>query len=276
VTPLAGAYTPFVLRLSRPDGSQRLQRIEATLPAGELANLSGVPYCSDQALDAAADRSGRAEQSEATCPRASRVGTVDVGVGAGAHPYHVSGAAYLAGPYRGAPLSLAIVTPAVAGPFDLGSVVVRTALRIDPVTARVHALSDPIPAILQGIPLDIRSVALALDRPHFSLNPTSCEPLVVDGRVESVFGQATTPSSRFQVGGCRGLRFRPSLHLALEGSIKRTAHPRLIASLTAAQVKRTSPPSVSSFRPRPSLTTPTLGPRAPGRSSPSTNAHRAR
>lgn len=233
VSPLAGSFSPFVLHLGRADGTQRLQRIETTLPEGELAKLAGVPYCPQAALDAAAAHAGRVEQANPSCPAASRVGSVDVGAGAGPQPYHVPGSVYLAGPYKGAPISLAIVTPAVAGPFDLGTVVVRVAVFIDPESTRARAVSDPLPTILQGIPLDIRSVALALDRPSFSLNSTSCDPMAVESAVTSVFGQTASPSSRFQVGGCRGLGFGPKLSTRLFGPTTRGRYPRLRALLTA-------------------------------------------
>jgi hypothetical protein len=244
VAPRAGAYTPFVMHLKREDGSQRLERLEATLPAGQLAKLASVPYCPQANLDAAAGRSGREEQASASCPAASRVGGVAVAVGAGPRPYHVAGSAYLAGPYAGAPLSLAIVTPAVAGPFDLGTVVVRTALHLNPVSARVRAVSDPIPTILQGIPLDLRSVALSFDRPDFTLNPTSCDPMAVEGAATSVLAQMAPLFSRFQVGDCRDLSFDPELSLRLSGPTHRAGYPRLRAFLRAkpgqANIARTT------------------------------------
>jgi hypothetical protein len=231
--PAAGAYSPFVLKLSRNDGSQPIKGLEATLPKGLLGRLAGVPYCSNADLAAAAGKAGKAEQAEASCPAASQVGTVDVAAGAGTEPVNVSGKAYLAGPYKGAPLSLAIVTPAVAGPFDLGTVVVRNALQIDPVTTQIHVVSDPIPTILQGIPLDIRSIAVKVDRPGFTLNPTSCEPTQVTGSALSVFDQSASLSSPFQVGGCNALAFKPKLALQLKGGTDRSDHPALTATLRA-------------------------------------------
>jgi hypothetical protein len=230
--PRAGAFSPFVMHLSRPDGSQRLSGVSTVLPPGLLAKLAGVPYCPQASLDAAAGRSGRDELAAPACPAASRVGTVDVGAGAGPQPYHVGGDVYLAGPYKGAPLSVAIVTPAVAGPFDLGTVVVRAALHIDPVSTRARAVSDPIPTILQGIPLNVRSIALELDRPRFTLNPTSCDPMAVEGAATSVFDQVAPLSSRFQVGGCRRLGFSPNLRLRLFGPTQRAGNPKLRAVLT--------------------------------------------
>src|SRR4029077_3804366 len=122
---------------------------------------------------------------------------------------YVTGHAYLAGPYKGAPLSLAIITPAVAGPFDLGDVLVRTALYVDPETAQIKAVSDPVPHILQGIPLDVRSITLKMSRPNFTLNPTNCSEMHLAGSETSVLGQSAALSQRFQVGNCAALPFKP-------------------------------------------------------------------
>ncbi|HEX5712132.1 MAG TPA: hypothetical protein VFX85_02335 [Solirubrobacterales bacterium] len=232
VDPAAKAYTPFVMRLARADGSQPLRKIDVTLPEGLVGKLAGTSYCPESALAGAAGRTGKAEQAGSSCPASSRVGSVDVGAGAGSTPLHVSGSAYLAGPYKGAPLSLAIVTPAVAGPFDLGTVVVRSALRVDPVTTQIKAVSDPLPTILEGIPLNIRSVTLRMDRPEFILNPTSCDPMAVLAGVTSVFDQVASLNDRFQVGECNKLDFKPTLSFRLKGSTKRSGHPALTAVLT--------------------------------------------
>lgn len=233
IAPLAGEASPFVLRLRREDGSQALRGLNLTLPRGLLAKLAGVPYCPEAALAAAAARPGRAEQASPSCPAASQVGTVTVGAGAGPSPLYVAGKAYLTGPYKGAPLSLAIITPAVAGPFDLGTVVVRAALRVDPETAQVSAVSDPIPTILQGIPLDVRSISVSVDRPDFTLNPTSCAEKTVGAQAIALSGQSALLSDRFQVGGCRGLDFAPNLTLRLKGGTKRAGNPALRAELKA-------------------------------------------
>jgi hypothetical protein len=229
--PAAGAFSPFVLRLTRPDGSQPIKALDATLPKGLLGKLAGIPYCSDADLAGAATKAGAAEQASPSCPAASQVGSVSVGVGAGSTPFYASGKAYLAGPYKGAPLSLAIVTPAVAGPFDLGTVVVRNALEVNPVTAQIHVVSDPIPTILQGIPLDVRSIVVKVDRPDFTLNPTNCEPTSITGTALSVFGQSAGLSNPFQVGGCNALGFKPSLAIDLKGGTKRSQYPALKATL---------------------------------------------
>jgi hypothetical protein len=220
-TPLAGAYSPFVLNLTRKDGSQRFGSINTTLPEGLLGKLAGVPYCSDAQIVQAVSRShegeGALEQSSPSCPAASEVGTVNIAAGAGSSPTYVQGKAYLAGPYKNAPLSLAIITPAVAGPFDLGTVVVRAGLYIDPNTAQITAVSDPIPTILAGIPLNVRSISLNMNRSGFTFNPTSCEVMSVTGQETSSVGQTVGLSSRFQAGGCQGLPFKPSLTASTQG-----------------------------------------------------------
>jgi uncharacterized repeat protein (TIGR01451 family) len=231
VSPIAGKYSPFVLNLRRDDGTQTFSAIDLTPPPGLLGKLAGTPYCPEAALAAAASKSGNAEKASPSCPSASKVGTVTVGAGAGPAPYYAQGNVYLAPPYKGAPLSMAIITPAAAGPYDLGTVVVRTAVHVDPATARISATSDPIPQILQGIPLDVRSVQLALDKPNFTLNPTSCDPFSVDGQLTSALGQLTSLQSRFQVAECGRLAFKPKLSIKLKGATKRGGHPALTAVL---------------------------------------------
>jgi hypothetical protein len=236
--PVAGSYAPFVLHLSREDGTQQLKSLDVTLPKGLVGKLAGIPYCPDAALAGVseAEGSGAAQLGSPSCPAASQVGTVSVGAGAGPSPFYVNtGRAYLAGPYKGAPLSLAIVTPALAGPFDLGSVVVRTALRVDPTSAQISAVSDPIPSILHGIPLDIRSVDLSIARDAFTLNPTSCDPMAVTSTITSLAGTTATPSSRFQVGSCERLKFGPKLSLRVKGKARRGAYQQLTARLSTGK-----------------------------------------
>jgi hypothetical protein len=229
--PIAGAYSPFLLHLARADGSQELKGLDLTLPPGLTGRLAGLTYCSEGALAGAAAKSGRAEQASPSCPGTSELGELSVAAGAGPSPYRAKGKAYLAGPYKGAPISMAIITPAVAGPFDLGTVVVRAALHVDPETTRIHAVSDPLPTILQGIALDVRSIDLKVDRNQFTLNPTSCEPFAFSGQALSVLSQSAALSSRFQVGGCQDLAFRPKLDLRLKGGTKRADHPQFTATL---------------------------------------------
>ena len=233
LAPGAGAYSPFVLRLSREDGSQELQALNLTLPPGLLGTLAGIPACSDARIAAAEAHSGVAEQQSPSCPAAAQVGTIRVGVGAGPEPFYASGKIYLAGPYKGAPLSLASVTPAVAGPFDLGTVVDRVASFVNPETAQIRAATDTIPHIRDGIPLDIRSIAVSLDRPNFIFNPTNCAPMSISATTTSLLGQSADLSSPFQASGCQSLPFKPQLKLSLKGGTRRNRFPALKAVLTA-------------------------------------------
>jgi hypothetical protein len=235
VAPLAGTYSPLVLKVARENGSQRLAALNVSLPPGLTGRLKGLQECSDAQIAAAAARAnpgeGALEQRQPSCPASSEVGTVVGGAGSGA-PLYVPGHVYLAGPYKGAPLSLVVIVPAVAGPFDLGTVVVRTALYVNERTAQITAKSDPLPTILHGIPLDVRSIAIQMSRSNFTLNPTSCDPLELGGEALSPVPATAALRQRFQVGGCRGLEFKPQLKLSLEGPTKRSGHPALKAVVT--------------------------------------------
>ena len=234
-SPQAATYSPFDFRLSREDGSQEVAKVDLTLPKGLLGKLAGVPPCSDAAIAAAGGpaHSAAAEAADPSCPPASQIGTVEAAVGAGPDPLHVGGKAYLAGPYKGAPVSLAIVVPAMAGPLDLGNVVVRSAFRINPETTQVAVISDPFPAKLQGIPLDIRSVDVDINRPDFIVTPTNCDPKAVLGTATSVAGRSAALSSAFPVSGCAELGFKPKFTLNLKGGTRRGDHPALDVSLSA-------------------------------------------
>jgi hypothetical protein len=236
VNPIAGAHSPFILRLTREDTDQELSSLDVATPPGLAAILKGVARCPESALAAFPNPpvagQGATELASPHCPAASQVGKVIVGAGAGTNPFYVdTGKAYLAGPYRGAPLSLAFVTPAVAGPFDLGNVLVRAAAHIDPVTAQVTAKADPLPQALQGIPLDIRDVRVHMDRPNFMLNPTSCDPMSVDASLISTEGTAASARDRFQLAECSRLGFKPRLTFSLRGKTNRGAHPAFTAIL---------------------------------------------
>jgi hypothetical protein len=208
-SPLAGRSTAFVIELRREDGTQQLSSVSLTLPAGLSANLASSETC----------------QSPPGCPPNSRVGTVFAAAGAGPRPFELQGAAYLSGPYKGAPFSLLLAVPAKAGPFDLGTVLVRTALHVDPSTAQITAVTDPFPRILEGIPLDLRSLSVRLDKPGFVRNPTSCDPAEIAGSLASVQGATAPLHGRFQVGECGRLPFKPKLALRLLGAAHRSGHP---------------------------------------------------
>jgi hypothetical protein len=233
--PTAGVHSPFFVHLTRSDGDQNLARLTVLTPPGFSASLKGIPYCSDVALAAAASPtdSGVAERSHPSCPAASLIGEATAAAGAGSHPVYLPGKVYLAGPYKGAPISLAVITPAVSGPYDLGDVVVRAALHLNPESAQVTAVSDPLPQILEGVPLRLRSILVNLDRPDFALNPTNCDPFSVESETLGDQGTAASASSHFQVSNCAGLPFAPKLSLKLTGGVRRRGHPAIHAVLRA-------------------------------------------
>jgi len=231
--PLAGAFTTFVTRVTRNAGSAPLTGLAVNLPTGLSAKLAGVPYCPDAALSAVptATGTGAAELAAPSCPAASQIGTVNAGTGSGSPFYVNTGKVYLAGPYKGAPLSIVVLVPAVAGPIDLGNEVIRVPVRLDPVTAQVQVVSDPIPTMLQGVPFDLRDLRINLDREAFALNPTSCKPKAVTAAIESAGGVVTHAADRFQIGECAGLGFKPKISLRLKGSTARSGHPALTVIL---------------------------------------------
>jgi hypothetical protein len=238
---VARKYTPFSMRITRDDGEQELKGVDLLLPAGATAKLKGVPYCRPAALAAIADRSGAAERANPACSDKSRVGVVSTVAGTGPSPLKVAGKAYLAGPHDGAPVSLAVVTPAVAGPFDLGNVLVRVPLFVNPETARIHPKTDEIPDVFGGTKLDVRSVAVNVNRKKFTLNGTSCRRRATIGALRGGGADPTRPAafSSFEVSAptkatkCKRLRFRPKLHLRLFGATQRAKQPRLRAVLKA-------------------------------------------
>jgi uncharacterized repeat protein (TIGR01451 family) len=236
-SPVAGSYSPFVLKLKREDASQRFSGLNVTLPPGLLGKIAGLQQCSQAAIEAAQGRShegeGALELAHPSCPAGSVVGVVHVGTGSGA-PEYVAGHAYFAGPYEGAPFSLVIVTPALAGPFDFGSVVVRAALYLNPSTAQVMVKSDPFPRILDGVPLDIRDVSVDMNRSQFTFNPTSCAAMAVTGEESSPAGSTAVLSDRFQAGGCTTLPFRPSFTASTSGKASRAQGASLNVKLVAS------------------------------------------
>ena len=219
------------MHLRRGDATQQFSALTVSPPPGLVGKLAGTAICPESALAQAATKSGAQEKANPSCPASSAVGTVTAGAGAGPAPYYAKGTAYMAGPYKGAPLSIAIITPATAGPFDLGTVVTRTALYVDPKTAKITAVSDPLPTILKGIPLDVRTIDLALDKPNFTLNGTSCEPDAVTGQLTTTLGSLMPLQSRFQLAECTSLGFKPALGLRLKGGTRRGKHPALTATL---------------------------------------------
>lgn len=231
----AGAHTPLALEITRPDGNQHLSGVAVSIPPGLLATIKGIPYCSDAdlATAAAASYSGLQQESSSACPQASQIGTAQVGAGAGTHPVYLDGAVYLAGPYKGAPLSLAVITPAVSGPYDLGNVVVRASLQVNTETAGITAVSDPLPQILDGIPLQLRSIRVSLNRPNFILNPTNCDPFAFNAQITGDQGALVELSEHLQVANCRSLPFSPKLGVRLSGAHTHNGNPALTTTVTS-------------------------------------------
>lgn len=225
VNPRAGAASPLVLDLRREASEPDLAALELTLPPGLVADLAGVAACPEGLTT-----SGR-------CPASSQVGYARVAVGPGPQPLWIPEAGkpasslFLAGPYRGAPFSLLIVVPAEAGPFDLGTVVLRAPLRIDPATAQATVGLAGLPGILRGVPLRYRTIRFVLDRPGFVRNPTSCEPLRTALEATATDGGTADVVARFQAADCAALGFKPRVGVRLAGAIGRNGHPRVEARL---------------------------------------------
>jgi hypothetical protein len=234
LNPVAGAYSPFLFRLSREDQEQELSQVTTILPPGLVAKIAGIPFCPDQAIASisTAEGTGASELAHPACPAASQIGTVSAGLGAGPGPNYFPGKVYLSGPYKGAPLSLAIVAPGLAGPFDLGNVVVRVALYVNSENAQVKAVSDPFPTILHGVILRVRDVRLRMDRPQTTINPTNCSPMSVNGLISGTGGALFSAADPFQVGSCSDLSFKPNLAFRLFGGTHRGSHPKFKATLT--------------------------------------------
>ena len=232
--PVAGSHSPLELEVTRTDADQELSSVEGTAPPGLIASLRGVGRCAEAQIAAARARShpgeGALEIAHPSCPANSQVGTMEAGAGAGPAPIYVPGKIYLAGPYEGAPLSGVAIVPAIAGPVDLGNVVVRAPAYVNPRTAQITIKSDPLPQIVNGVLIRTRDVRVHLDRPGFALNPTNCEPKSIGANLRSTEGAFKADSVRFQVGDCANLGFAPKLGLRLKGGTKRGKFPALRAT----------------------------------------------
>jgi hypothetical protein len=238
----AAGFTNLGIDILRSEGNQELKGVEVTLPPGMTAKLAGLRYCPEAAIAAAAANSGIAEAASPSCATDSLVGSASITSGSGPEPLQIdSGKAFLAGPYHGAPLSLAVITPATAGPFDLGTVVARVALFVDPKTAQVRTVTDPLPHVYGGTLLDLRSVSVKIDRQGFSLNGTNCSASAFAATLHGGGSNPNDPaafssvaaSSPYQASGCDALPFAPKLFLRFFGATKRTKNPKLRAILTA-------------------------------------------
>jgi hypothetical protein len=234
----AGAYSPFYLHLTRRDGEAEITSYSATFPPGLLGKLAGIPLCGDGAIAAAASRSGVEEREHPSCLEASRIGRTYSGFGVGPVLSYAPGGLYLAGPYHGAQVSVVAIDSAVVGPFDLGTIVVRSAIRIDATTAQASidtSGSDPIPHIVKGIPIHLRDIRIYIDRPQFTVNPTSCDAESISSTLNgsaAVLGNPgqrflATATGRFQAFNCGSLGFRPRISLRMRGPVHRAKRPSL-------------------------------------------------
>jgi len=244
---IAGADTKLRVQIGRGDGEQEVKGVDVTLPEGLIGSLAGLLYCPDVNLEVAAQKSGHQELVNPSCPEVSQIGETTTAAGSGPDPVSLGGDAYLAGPYKGAALSMAVITPARSGPFDLGNVIVRVALFVDPETTEITAVSDPIPHVFGGVKLDLRAIDVHVDRPRFMRNGTDCsEPLATRGTIE---GGGANPndqaafssypvSSYYRPAECRRLEFEPKLFTRLFGGrnvTQRAKHPSLRAVLEARE-----------------------------------------
>jgi hypothetical protein len=193
----AGGFGGLSVTFSRSDEDQQLSSIVVKTPPGLLGVLKSVPLC------------GEPQAAQGTCGQESLIGHTTVLAGAGPDPVSVTGQVFLTGPHKGAPFGLSIVVPAIAGPFNLGTVVVRASIAVDPHTSALTVTSDPLPTIMQGIPLLVRSVTVTVDRPAFTFNPTDCEALAVNGTITSAQGAQAQVSTGFHAVNCAALAFHP-------------------------------------------------------------------
>jgi hypothetical protein len=235
----AGSYAAYTFNLTRPAGQQYLAQISTMLPAGLVGTIPSVPLC------------GEAQAQTGTCPSSSQIGTAKVTVGAGSEPYEFSGPVALTGPYGSAPYGLSIAVPAAAGPFDLGSgacdcIVTRAAINVEPYSGRVITTTSNLPTIVGGVPLRLRSISVAVNRPSFLLNPTNCGPLSTDSTLTSTLNGTQNTSSPFAVTNCGALGFKPTFTaasnrltssrangIALQVGLSQPAHEANVRSVVA-------------------------------------------
>ncbi len=216
----AGGYSPFVTTFTRQDSEQGLAAIQEHIPTGLLGSVAHVPLC------------GEPQAQEGKCGPESQIGTISVTVGPGPDPFEVPpGRVYLTGPYDGAPFGLSVVVPARGGPFDLGDVIVRAALEINPQTSAVTVVTGPLPEMLQGVPALARSVTVEINRPEFIFNPTNCDPETISTTMDGSAGSLSTASVHFQVTDCEALQFKPHFSVSTSGHTSRADGASLDAKL---------------------------------------------
>ncbi|MGH2911996.1 MAG: hypothetical protein ACRDJ3_05925 [Solirubrobacteraceae bacterium] len=224
-TDQAGGYTSFTMLLSRGDGQQRIRTLSFKTPEGLLGMIAKVPLCEEP------------QAAAGTCSSASQIGHTVVGAGPGPYPFYIPQAGsppapiYLTGPYEGAPFGLSIVVPIHAGPFDLGTEVVRGRIDVDPLTAQITVTTDPLPQIVKGVPADLRTINAVIDRPEFMFNPTDCAPMSFSGTATSVEGASAPLASHFQMGSCQSLKFKPNFTVSTSGRSSRATGASLHVKL---------------------------------------------
>lgn len=217
----AGAYDAASFSLTRATGQQYLSKISTTLPPGLVGAIPSVPLCAE------------AQANAGTCAATSQIGTVTVAAGSGSEPYTFAGRAYLTGPYGGAPYGLSVVVPAVAGPYNLGEVVTRAGITVGLYSGRVTVTST-LPSIVGGVPLRLQSLNVAVNRPSFLFNPTSCAPLSTESLLASTFNASQSLSSPFQVGGCGALAFKPTVSATSSAKTSKLGGASLEVKVTEA------------------------------------------
>ena len=258
----AGNYSEFDLRIARKDGEQELTRFSTIMPPGLTGNLTGIPFCSDSAIEASKHKTGAQENTEPSCPATSEIGHTLVGAGVGGVLALAPGKLYLAGPYNGSALSIVSITSATVGPFDLGTVVIRFALRINPTTAQVEidsAGSDPIPHIIDGIVVNVREIHAYVDRTSSSSTPpaaTPCRyrtPSTAPGPISQhpPMTYRSPSTSPFQAADCANLAFKPAFQVSTSGKTSKANGASLAVKLASRAHprarSRTSAPSKSNY-----------------------------
>jgi hypothetical protein len=228
VTPNAAKFSSFTMNLSRADREQYVKGIQLHTPPGLLALLASVPLCPE------AQANAPSVYGECT---SSKIGTTRVASGAGSHPFEIEGNVYLTGPHDGAPFGLSIVTHAVAGPFDLGLVVVRARIDIDPENSTATITTDEtgpyaVPQIIFGVPLRLQRITVDVDRPGFMFNPTNCAAQQITAKISGSQDAVASVSSPFAVGGCKSLAFAPKFTVSTSGHTSRVDGATLDAKLS--------------------------------------------
>jgi hypothetical protein len=219
--PLAGVFSPFTLTVRRPAGQPEIRTLAVDLPPGLVGLVAGVPLCPEP------------EAVSGACGRESRVGTATVQAGSGGQPYTLTGDVFLGGRYKGAPFNLIVVVRAIAGPFDLGTVVVRAPIHVDANRAKLSVPSDPLPVILEGVPVRLQTINITIDRPGFMVNATNCEPMQIGAVIGSAGGINHGITVPYKAQDCASLPLEPRLGLELTDPTQTTdgRHPGLRAHL---------------------------------------------